>query len=150
MDGSTPISEGAPANPRRFRMQGCLGRGGHGEVYRATMSRDGGVVTEVAVKVLAADVDPNSDPVSRLKDEGRLLGALNHPVILKVFDLVVLSGRAALVTEYIEGQDLHRCIYEPDASGRVPILPPRALVEIIGHLFAASGEQGAGRRAHRS
>ena len=112
-------------------MQGCLGRGGYGEVYRATMSRQGGVSTEVAVKVLSHDVDPTGDAVRRLKDEGRLLGALDHPVILKVYDLVLLDGRVALVTEFIEGQDLHHCVAGKGA------LPLRGLVETVGQVAEA-------------
>ena len=77
---------------RRFLIHSCLGRGGFGEVYRATMTSTGGVRTEVAIKILRADIDPGSDSVKRLRDEGRLLGALSHPAILKVHDLVLLEG----------------------------------------------------------
>ena len=114
-------------NARRFHFHECLGRGGHGEVYRGAMYRDGGVSTEIALKVLAADVGADSDPIHRLHDEGRLLGALNHPSLLKVYDLVVLDGRVALVTEFVEGQDLHHAIYETG-------VPPRVLVEIVARV----------------
>ena len=56
---------------------------------------------DVAIKVLRADLDPSSQGVQRLRDEGRLLGRLTHPTILRVYDLVVLEGRAALVSEYV-------------------------------------------------
>ncbi len=131
MDGSDPLLEATPENPRRFRIHRCLGRGGFGEVYRATMWREEGVAAEVAVKVLAADVALESDAVRRLRDEGKLLGALDHPVILKVYDLVLLAGRVALVTEYVEGQDLHRCLDAPDT------MPLRAVVETVGHTAEA-------------
>ena len=127
MDGAIPRRGD---NARRFHFHECLGRGGHGEVYRGAMYRDGGVSTEVALKVLAADVEPDSDPVHRLNDEGRLLGALNHPALLKVYDLVFLGDRVALVTEFIEGQDLHQVIY---GSG----LPVRVLIEIVGQIAEA-------------
>lgn len=91
------------------------------------MYRPGGVASEVALKVLASDVGAETDPVHRLRDEGRLLGALNHPGLLKVFDLVSLEGRVALVTEYVEGQDLHQAIYQGD-------LPVKVLVEIVGQV----------------
>jgi serine/threonine protein kinase len=132
---STPrassLNEHAPEAPRRFRIHRCLGRGGFGEVYRATMSRDGGVTTEVAVKILAADLDPGSDAVVRLRDEGRLLGALSHPAILHVYDLVLLAGRVALVTEYVEGQDLHKVMFGAGAMSF------RGLVESIGQVAEA-------------
>ncbi len=110
---------------RHFHLHGLLGRGGHGEVYRATMWREGGVRSEVAVKILSPELAPGSDPVRRLEDEGRLLAALDHPVILKVFDLIVLDGRVALVTEFVEGDDLHDAIHGSE-------LPLRSLVETVG------------------
>src|SRR5262245_34866949 len=90
-----------PFEPRQFHLHSCLGRGGFGEVYRATMITGsgrtasgvtaGGVRTEVAVKVMHADVDPESQAVQRLRDEGRLLGAVRHPAVLRVYDLVLLG-----------------------------------------------------------
>ncbi|MEM6931565.1 MAG: protein kinase, partial [Myxococcota bacterium] len=124
------VVEGLRERPRRFRLHGLLGRGGHGEVYRATMWRDGGVQSEVAVKILSSELEPGSDPVQRLEDEGRLLAALDHPVILKVFDLIVLDGRVALVSEYVEGHDLHDAIHDDN-------LPLRCLVEAVGKVADA-------------
>src|SRR6185369_12379623 len=67
---------------RRFRFIRCIGVGGFGEVYLAEMMSAGGVRSNVAVKLLRPGVDPRSSPIERLRDEGRLLGMLDHPVIL--------------------------------------------------------------------
>jgi serine/threonine-protein kinase len=115
---------------RTFKMGHCLGRGGFGEVYRAVAVYPSGVEAEVAVKLLRGDLGPASQAVLRLRDEGRLLARLDHPVILRVHDLTVLEGRAALVTEYIEGDDLSICM-----SGIDPI-PPRALCEVLSQVAA--------------
>ena len=45
------------------------------------MTSAGGIHTRVAVKLLRAEVDPESEPVERLRDEGRLLGMLDHHVL---------------------------------------------------------------------
>jgi serine/threonine protein kinase len=86
------------------------------------------VESKVAVKVLRKDVDPDSQAVSRLRDEARLLGSLNHPHILQIFDLIRLGGRVALITEYIPGEDLN------DLAGE---LPPRAALEIGARIAMA-------------
>ncbi|MCB9684211.1 MAG: serine/threonine protein kinase [Alphaproteobacteria bacterium] len=129
---------------RQFRFRHCLGRGGFGEVYAATLVSAGGVETAVAVKLLHAEVDPESQAVERLRDEGRILGLLDHPAILRVSDLVTLEGRVALVTEYVEGCDLDRCWKDtPDP------IPDRVLVEVCSLVadalvaaFEAMGPDG--------
>jgi serine/threonine protein kinase len=113
---------------RTFEFVQCLGRGSYGEVYLATMRSSDIVESKVAVKVLRKDVDPESQAVSRLRDEARLLGALNHPHILQIFDLIRLGGRVALITEYIPGEDL------TDLVGEVP---PRAALEIGSRIALA-------------
>ncbi|MCB9688055.1 MAG: protein kinase [Alphaproteobacteria bacterium] len=113
-----------------FRIQRCLGRGGFGEVYRAVMVRGGGVDVDVAVKVLRSDLDPTSQGMQRLRDEGRLLGRLTHPAILRVYDLVVIDGHAALVSEYIDGDDLARLIKQEE-------IPARAAYEAIAQVADA-------------
>jgi hypothetical protein len=100
-------------------------------VYLAEMAGRGGLSTPVALKVLRRDLAPDGAAVQRLRDEGRHLARLQHPAILRVFDLVVLEGRVALVTEYVEGDDLERCL-----RGDAP-LPPRALIEVIGRVASA-------------
>ncbi|MCO4748036.1 MAG: serine/threonine protein kinase [Proteobacteria bacterium] len=126
---------------RQFHIKSCLGRGGFGEVYRATMISAGGVRSDVAVKVLHKELDPRSQSVERLRDEARLLGILSHPNILKVADLVLLEDRVALIAEYVEGSDLDQCILGDDPVGL------RGLVEAIGRvadaLHAAHHSNGA-------
>ncbi|MEZ4323005.1 MAG: serine/threonine-protein kinase [Myxococcota bacterium] len=92
--------------PRVFKVHSCIGRGGFGEVYLASVYTDGTETASVALKILHADVDPRSHAVQRLRDESRMLRLLDHPSILKAQDLAVLDGRVALVTEYVEGEDL--------------------------------------------
>jgi len=93
------------------------------------MESSTGVNTEVAVKVLRADIDPGSDSVKRLRDEGRLLGALSHPSILRVHDLAILEHRVSLVTEYVEGEDLDVLI-----AANIGL---RALVMVVGEVASA-------------
>jgi serine/threonine protein kinase len=135
--------------PRRFRFGRCLGRGSFGEVYAATMRSPGGLESPVAVKLLRADIDLEGDAVRRLRDEGRLLARLNHPAILKVFDLVTLRGRLALITELVDGADLADCI----EGASMPVRPlVQALSQVASALDAASttgGPDGPLNLVHR-
>jgi serine/threonine protein kinase len=126
----SPPDQDATAS-RRFEIHGCLGRGGFGEVYRATLHTGRGISTPVAVKVLHRDVDPGDSAVRRLRDEAHILNAVVHPTILKVHDLLVLDGRVALITELLDGEDLAACLKGPSRMG------PRAVVEVIERVAAA-------------
>ncbi|MCA9489452.1 MAG: protein kinase, partial [Myxococcales bacterium] len=116
---------------RSFTMHRCLGRGGFGEVYLADMVGRGGLSTTVAIKLLRQDLDPAGQAVKRLRDEGRLLARLDHPTILRVLDLVMLGGRAALITEYVPGEDLEACLR---GDGRIST---RALLQVLGRVAGA-------------
>ncbi|MCB9674427.1 MAG: serine/threonine protein kinase [Alphaproteobacteria bacterium] len=138
MDARTDISAGPGPMPR-FEIHECVGRGGFGEVYRATRVR-GDERTTVAVKVLHRDASRGSLAALRLRDEGRILHALSHEAVLEVFELLYLDGRIALVTEFVDGQDLSAIL---DRDGRLPAsvaLP--VIATVAGALDAAWNAPG--------
>lgn len=131
-----------PLLGRTFQVERCLGKGGFGEVYLAHMTNPGGLTTRVALKVLRNGISDGLQAVQRLRDEGRLLSAIEHPNILGVRDVCVLDGQISLVTEYVEGEDLSTAFRRGD-------LDARALVQCIGQVasaldqaFRANGPQG--------
>jgi len=136
---------------RQFRIHHGLGRGGFGEVYRATMTSQGGLRAEVAVKLLRLDHDVGSEAMRRLRDEGRMLAALRHPTILHVYDLAKLDGRIGLVTEYVDGQDLTACL---DRKADQPPMPLKVLLEVVGlvaeglHAAHNATDPDTGERLH--
>lgn len=127
--GDAPAASEPRRDTVRFRFDRCLGVGGFGEVYLARMTTGGGLSREVAVKLLITAVDPGS--VLRLRDEARLLAALNHRAILQVFDLVEVEGRVALCTEFIDGTNLSGFIA---AGGPLPV---KVALEVVGDVASA-------------
>lgn len=95
------------------------------------MRSSGGLESAVALKVLRDDIDMPSEALTRLRDEARALGHLDHPAIVRAFDILELEGRLALATELIEGDDLDRCI---EGSDR---LSHRALLQVIAQVADA-------------
>lgn len=100
-----------------FRLLERLGRGGFADVHRAVRTTRDGLENVVAVKLLRSDLHPGVRAEDRLRREADIQFRLNHPVICKALQLVVLDGRPGLVTEYIEGRDLRRCIEDGIPSG---------------------------------
>ena len=91
-----------------------LGAGGMGEVYRARDTRLG---RNVALKILPDAFAADPDRKRRFEKEARILGALNHPNLLAVFDVGNQDGRFFLVSELLVGQTLRRRI----AEGPLPL-----------------------------
>lgn len=114
-----------------FTFHDCLGKGGFGEVYLATVQKAGGIARQMAVKVLKEGLDDEDDAVQRLRDEGRILGMLNHPAILGATDMCRINGRIALVMEYVEGMDITRTC-KPDR-----LMPAKCVVQAIGEIADA-------------
>jgi eukaryotic-like serine/threonine-protein kinase len=84
-----------------YRIEGLLGEGGMGVVYRAF---DPKLKRPVAVKLLPDLADAAAR--QRFQREARTVTALNHPHILTVYDVGELDGRQYLVTELVDGGTL--------------------------------------------
>ena len=95
--------------------RGLLGRGGMGEVYRATDTLTGELV---AVKALNPEVVAHApDLVERFAREGEALRQLNHPNIVSMVAAVEEGGQHYLVMEYVGGGSLEDLLRK---QGRLP------------------------------
>ena len=91
----------------RYRIDGELGSGGMGIVYKAY---DTLLHRQVAVKLLSGQRD--STNVDRLLHEARVASALNHPNICTVHEVADDGTRLFIVMEYIDGRPLSRVIHQ--------------------------------------
>ncbi|HTP63034.1 MAG TPA: serine/threonine-protein kinase [Burkholderiales bacterium] len=103
-----------------------IGRGATGRVY---LARDPFAEREVAIKVLEFDENADASGV-RMKHkafvaEAALVGKLNHPHIVGIYDAVVEPGYRYLVMEYVAGVTLAA---HSDVS---TLLPLDKVIEII-------------------
>ena len=86
----------------RYEMEGQLGEGGMGVVYRALDTK---LNRSVAIKFLSNEF---ADPAARhrFQREAQTASSLNHPHILTVYDTGEFEGRQYLVTEFVDGGTL--------------------------------------------
>ncbi|MGH9162450.1 MAG: serine/threonine-protein kinase, partial [Vicinamibacteraceae bacterium] len=84
-----------------------IGHGGMGAVYLAER-QDGQFEQRVALKLLEHDTT-RASVVQRFEQERRILAALNHPGIARLFDGGATSdGRPYFVMEYVDGMPIDR------------------------------------------
>ena len=89
---------------RRYEVQGMLGQGGMGAVYRAY---DHLLKRNVAYKVLAESFSRDSEAREQLLNEARASAQLNHPNIVTVFNLGFDGDEAFICMELVEGESYH-------------------------------------------
>jgi hypothetical protein len=87
----------------RYRVIGLLGRGGMGEVYRAT---DLTLGQSVALKFLPPEASENPRLLERFHGEVRVARMVSHPNICRVYDIGVVDGSPFISMDYVDGEDL--------------------------------------------
>ena len=85
-----------------YRIDGVLGEGGMGIVYRAFDTK---LNRPVAVKFLNQDA-ADAAARRRFQREAQTASSLNHPHILTVYDVGEEDGRQYIVTEFVDGGTL--------------------------------------------
>src|SRR5271157_1081153 len=86
----------------RYRIVGLLGRGGMGEVYRAT---DLTLAQAVALKFLP-ETGVSERVLERFHAEVRIARQISHPNICRVYDIGEVDGQPFISMEYVDGEDL--------------------------------------------
>lgn len=109
-----------------YRIDGKLGEGGMGAVYRAVDQR---LDREVAIKILPDDVIQDSRRSDRFRREARILASLNHHGIASIYDLEDLDDRFCLVLELVPGRSLEEVLKDGPLE-----------LEKAGTLFAQAAE----------
>ncbi len=94
-----------PTKIGKYNVEGVLGRGGMGVVYKAVDSQIG---RYVAIKMITAGGDPSL--LERFKLEARSTGSLQCPNIVTVYDFGEQDGNPYLVMQYLEGHSLESMI----------------------------------------
>lgn len=84
----------------RYLIESLLGVGGMANVYKGRDVRTGNAI---AVKVLKEEFLDNEELVRRFKNESKAISILDHPNIVKVYDVSVTDQLQYIVMEYIDG-----------------------------------------------
>ncbi len=121
----------------RYEILEERGQGTSGVVYRA---RERATGRQVAIKVLhrpEGRTDP--DLAEALRREGELLTRLDHPGVVRVFEVSVDGDGACLVTELVDGPSLAAILRR---RGRLTVAETLSIVAQAGRALAAAHARG--------
>ena len=122
--GPQPLSPGQPAPDRdglprvgqrlgKYLLTAQLGQGTEGHVFRALHT---GLNLDRAIKILVPRGANRAQQIEQLKHEARMLCRIEHPHIVRVYDLEEDGERPFFVMELVEGLNLAELIAQ---SGRI-------------------------------
>ncbi len=104
----------------QYHIEGVLGQGGMGVVYRA---HDLKLQRPVALKVLPADLTGDQERRKRFLLEARAAARISHPAIAQVYDVDEHDGTIFIAMELVEGKTVQDVIRsgELDLLGAIDI-----------------------------
>src|SRR5215475_7238897 len=120
----------------RYRIIELLGRGGMGEVYRAT---DLTLGQSVALKFLPEEASKNQRLLERFHGEVRVARLVSHPNVCRVYDIGEVEGMPFISMEYIDGEDLASLLTR---IGRLPGDKATEIARKICAGLAAAHDRG--------
>lgn len=95
-----------PTTVGRYVIQGALGRGAMGAIYKA---HDPDIDRPVAIKLIRADLLESSERdsfIARFRREARAAGRCQHPNIIALYDFSLHEGNPFLAMEFVDGLTL--------------------------------------------
>ncbi len=120
----------------RYRLGEPVGSGGMGRVW---LARDEMLDRDVAVKEFVPPEWMTDEERARLRDrtlrEARSAGRLNHPHVVRIYDVVHADGLPWIVMEYVASRSLHQVINEDGPFS--PATAARIGVALLDALRAA-------------
>ena len=101
-----------------YEVQGLIGKGGMGEVYRGYDTK---LQRDVALKLLPPQFARDPERLARFRREATMLAALNHPNIAQIYGVEDSGDTHYLVMEFVPGLTLADRVIDLDRAGPVEV-----------------------------
>ena len=120
----------------RYRITALIGRGGMGEVYRASDLKLG---QTVALKFLPEALSKETRALQRFYNEVRVARQISHHNVCRVYDIGETEGMAYISMEFVNGEDLGSLLKR---IGRLPTDKALQMARQLCAGLAAAHEKG--------
>jgi serine/threonine-protein kinase len=132
MNEHSGFTEQMPSTIGRYQVQGSIGFGAMGAVYKAF---DPLIKRTLAIKTIRLDI-PRQSPqyksfIERFYHEARISGTLSHPNIVTLFDIGEEGGIPYLAMEFVEGETISSLLE------RGVRFPPEKVIGLVSQVAAA-------------
>jgi serine/threonine-protein kinase len=115
-----------------YTLEGEIGRGGMGVVYRA---RDESLKRRVAIKVLPPELAFQGDIRERFKREAQTAGGLLHPNIVPIYSVGEAAGIVYFVMGYVDGESISGRVKR---KGPLPFDEARRIMKEVADALGAA------------
>ncbi|HTS88545.1 MAG TPA: protein kinase [Gemmatimonadales bacterium] len=115
-----------------FTVEGEIGRGGMGVVYRA---RDERLKRRVAIKVLPPELAFQAEIRARFTREAETAARLSHPHIVPIYTVGEGSGLVYFVMGYVDGESLAARLKR---RGKLPVEECRRIMKEVADALSAA------------
>ncbi len=113
----------------KYEILEWLGGGRFGDVF---LARDTLIEKNFALKISRM----RREEIAMLKDEAKLLASLNHPNIVRFYNMDIIDGKFVMVMEYVDGNNLRDIITE----GGVDLKQSHSIIiQVLEALIYAHG-----------
>jgi streptogramin lyase len=123
-----------------YRIEGMIGRGGMGVVYRATQLA---LDRPVALKLVAPELAEDGEFRERFKRESRLAASIDHPNVITIHEAGEADGQLYITMRFVEGTDLGALV------AREGSLEPGRAARVVAQVAAALDAAHARGLVHR-
>ncbi len=123
--------------PEQYQMQGIIGKGGMGVVYKALWLEKN---IPVAIKVLLLPEETYPGARNRFIQAGQTAKILAHPNVVKIYDFLNISAKyPCVIMEYLDGCDMQQHVQK---HGPYQLEQGLAIGYAIGQGLAYAHESG--------
>jgi len=118
----------------RYRLIRRVAVGGMAEIFLAEQPGASGLARRVAIKRILPHRADDAEFVNMFLNEARVAALLNHPHIVKIYDMGEEDHRYYIAMEFVQGYDLGQILDQSEEKGQQ--IPPIYIATILAQAAA--------------